>query len=107
MVGLLVADTAFDAAVSLAVSAGINASDALILHATGSIPTGSGHEEAVRLLRRAGHSTAASQLQRLLSVKSVAQYSARRCSSEEADQALQRGERLIDLARKSWGMVDT
>lgn len=93
-----VEDSAYDAASSLAASAGVNASDVILLESRGTFPSGSNHEEAVRLLRQAGFSNAASQLQRLLIIKSLSQYAARRSTPEQARQAVKAASRLIDQA---------
>ncbi len=101
-VAKLVVDSAHDAATSLAVSAAINASDVILIRATGTAPTGAGaHAEAVKSLSRAGFPTAAKQLSRQLHYKNPAQYLARRLMRSEADQAITRAERLIEQARKA------
>jgi hypothetical protein len=96
----IMGDSAFDATVSLAVSAGINSSDVIMLKATGSFPTREQHDRAARLLDEAGFASAGRQLTRLLALKPSAQYSARRCTQNEAVQALQNARRLFDRAKQ-------
>jgi len=91
----------FDAAVSLAVSAGINAGDAACLQFLGVLPSGQDHGEAPRALQRAGHHQASSLLSRLLSVKSKAQYSVKRCTPVDADVAVKRADRMLRTVRAS------
>lgn len=92
------APSEWDAAVSLAVSAGINAADVIILLKTGNFGGGE-HDGAVRTLKRLGYGTEASQLSFLLRLKSTAQYSARRCTLSEAEDCLKRAARLLGSAR--------
>ena len=58
----------FDAATSLAVSAGINSGDALCVSRLGASSSGQDHNEAVNLLRKHGFDQASSFLGRLLRV---------------------------------------
>lgn len=100
---LLVASFAFeggtyDAAASLAVSAAINASDALCAM-RGRVPSGRDHQDAVQSLRRNGFQQASNILARVLAIKQKSQYSARRVSRSEADDAVKRAERLLELAK--------
>jgi uncharacterized protein (UPF0332 family) len=90
---------AFDAAVSLAVSAGINASDALILDFTGTIPSGQDHRGAIPLLKRAADRDTARQLEYLLNLKSKAQYAVQTCTEIEAAEVLKRARRLVDKSK--------
>jgi len=88
----------FDPAVSLAVSAAVNASDALCIIATGGFPSGDRHADAAGLLRKAGYSQAGTHLARVLAVKNKAQYSVTRCSERDAVDAIKHAQRLLDQA---------
>jgi hypothetical protein len=94
----LAGDAYFDAAASLAVSAAINASDALSVLAKGSYLTGDNHDEAAVWLRKAGFQTASKHLARALAYKSKAQYSAARCTEKDAADAIKHARRLLDEA---------
>ncbi len=86
----------YDSVVSLAVSAGINYSDALCLISLGRYSSGGSHEDIFALLRKcsgAGDSVAR-HLRPLLRVKSKAQYSINVCSAKEADDTLRHAERI-------------
>lgn len=100
MAALAVDGESWDACVSLSVSAGVNASDAVLLQRIGTIVAGDSHEEAVRVLRKNSEGNVANQLARLLSVKHKAQYSALRCTAAEADAAYKRGERILEMAKQ-------
>jgi len=86
----------FDAAVSNAATAAINAGDALCLLSVGQHFSGGQHERAVSELRQAGYRQESEQLSRILGVKTKAQYSGRRCTRQEADDAVKRAERLSE-----------
>ncbi|WP_092555728.1 HEPN domain-containing protein [Herbiconiux ginsengi] len=89
---------AFDAAVSMSVSASINASDAIILSHGGLISNAADHNRATRTL--AGLDRAASrQLQRALSIKHKAQYSIQRCTQADATTGLALAERLLERSQ--------
>lgn len=105
---LSVADVAlgaecFDAAVSLAVSAAVNASDALCLEAAGRYSTTSNHADALALLRQCGvaGTSASKNLQRVLKLKTKAQYSSNRCKAKEAEDAYMYAERVLSTV-KTW-----
>ncbi|MFE0174297.1 HEPN domain-containing protein [Streptomyces sp. NPDC059002] len=105
---LTVADTAlacefFDAAVSLSVSAAINGSDVLCIEMLGRYSTGKSHDEALSLLRRCGvaGTSVSRHLQKILKLKSKAQYSPARCRRKEAEDTYKQAERLIDFM-KTW-----
>lgn len=105
---LLMADVAveneqWDAGVSLAASAGINAADALSLDVVGRFPQGRSHEEIVPLLRKCGATGDAviRHLRRLFRVKGKAQYGTARCTPREAGDALLHAQRAYDLVRRS------
>jgi len=91
----------FDAATSLAVSAGINAGDGLCLAKLDVLPSGQDHGEAPRVLQRAGYGQVGSLLSRLLSVKFKGQYSLKRCTRSEADTAIKRADRILRAVRSS------
>lgn len=93
----------FDAAVSLAVSAAINASDAAIVLCGGQIPRGSSHDAAVTVLRKSVDEVAARQLARVLSFKNKAQYDVKRCTRADAEDAIRAAERVLS---KSKGLVE-
>lgn len=95
-------DDQFDVAAELAVTAGINGSDAICCVALGHHARGEDHREAVRLLRGASRE-AANALERLLEVKSVASYGDR-IGGQKARSALRSARRLLDLAESHLGM---
>lgn len=90
---------AYDAAVSLAISAAINASDALVLDFSGSMPSGQDHHGAIALLKRATDRDTARQLDYVLNLKSKAQYAVQRCTAVEAAEVLKRAKRLVTKSR--------
>ncbi len=90
---------AYDAAASLAVSAAINASDALLLHRSCVLPQAEDHRRAVTLLRQYGFVQASTQLSRILGVKNKAQYQVQSCTLKEAADAIQRTGRLLESVR--------
>lgn len=103
----LASDGYFDASVSLAVSAAINAADVLCLAATGNYPSGQNHDRAPVLLKMAGLSIEGSQLTRVLGVKTKAQYSPARCTEKDATEAVKSAQRLVQSAtRKAKGYLD-
>jgi len=84
---------------SLAVLAGIAASDAACCAALGLRSRGDNHDEAVAVLRRIrGATDAANALQRLLRIKNDAQYGLGAISASKRDAALRRAGKLVDLA---------
>lgn len=92
---------AFDSATSLAVSAAINASDALIIAAGQPLPRGRDHGQAVTILRHASDLPTSRQLGRALQLKNKAQYDLNRCTRADAEDAIKVAERLIAKARGS------
>ena len=90
-----------DAALSLAVLAGINAADALCLSRLGRHAHTRSHHDAISYLRECGPAgdNVARQLQRLLDNKSKAQYSIYRCTPTEARDAYRRAERIVGIVR--------
>lgn len=96
-----------DAAVSLAVSAGVNYVDALCLQRLGRRAGRSeGHEDALGLLRKCGGvgDTVARHYRRLLRNKTKAQYSAQECTDREASETIQHAERIRNLVRDDIGL---
>lgn len=90
----------FDAAVSLAASAAVNAADVIQLLAAGEIRQGRDHTQAVGTLRKAGQVRAASNLSYCLSVKQKAQYASKRCTAVESRTAVLRAQRILSRARQ-------
>lgn len=99
----LAVDQYYDAAVSLAATAAINASDALIVLSGGAIPGRQEHQAAVKVLRSRVNAAAANHLAGALRQKSKSQYSAQQCSSKEAEEAVLHSGRLLDQLRTSVG----
>ena len=91
-----------DAAVSLAVSAGVNYSDALCLYRLGRRAAGSSHDDVFEMLRKCGGvgDAVARHHRRLLKNKSKAQYSTQECSAQEAKDAVQHAGRIGSLVHK-------
>lgn len=89
----------WDAAASNAVSAAINASDALILQHGAAPPRGQDHAQAVTVLRRVVDADASRQLHRALSHKNRAQYDSVRSTASQADEAIRVAGRLVDKAK--------
>jgi HEPN domain-containing protein len=90
---------AYDAAVSLAVSAAINAADGLCVLRSGTYPSGRNHDEVVGILRKAGFDQVAKTLASVLAVKDKAQYSPRRCTPDDASAAVKRAGRVVGAAK--------
>ncbi|WP_157413065.1 hypothetical protein [Aeromicrobium sp. Root236] len=93
-------DQAFDAATSLAVSAAVNASDAILLIEVGTYPTGGQHMHALTLLREAGYGRAARHLGACLGLKNKAQYAVSACTRGNADAAVSHATRIVDAAAR-------
>lgn len=96
----LASDGYFDASVSLAVSASINAADVLCLATSGYYSSGQNHDRAPAILKKAGLSIESSQLARVLGVKVKAQYSPARCTDRDATEAVKSAQRLIRSATR-------
>ena len=90
---------AYDAVVSLAASAAINASDALILDFSETMPSGKDHHGAIALLKRATDRDTARQLEYVLNLKPKAQYAVSGCTVIEATEALKRAKRLVTKSK--------
>jgi uncharacterized protein (UPF0332 family) len=100
----------FNSAVSAAVRVGIQACDAVCLAFDGRRSADQDHNRAVVLLRETGKGSEevnqkATQLQRLISEKNIADYGIRRPSLDEARRSVQRaeafyvwGKRQVELA---------
>lgn len=91
----------YDAACSLAASAGINSSDVLLLVHGKPIPSGSDHALALAALKSIGQAQARNQLQRVLAAKTKAQYKPVRCTLAEAEASVRAANRLWTKAKES------
>ena len=89
---------AYNAAASLAVSAGINASDSMILASGGVLPNASDHRQSTRTLKRLNPGASA-QLTRLLGVKNKAQYLLQMCTKSDAEIAIRAASKLMENGR--------
>lgn len=91
------AGTTENVVASLAVLAGIAASDAICGQALGKRSSGEAHQEAVALLKTATTNgpTYAKDLNRLLSLKANAQYSSNMLTRSSSDEAVKWSERLV------------
>lgn len=89
-----------NAATANAVTAGINAKDAICLTLTGRTKKADNHDEAVAELKAAGPSGAVltTTLSRLLRLKTKAQYQPASVSATDAKKAVEWAERLVDAA---------
>lgn len=86
---------------SLAVLAGIAASDAACCAALGLCSRGASHDEAVSVLRRVrGAGDAANALARLLRIKNDAQYGLGALSAAKRDAALHHAAKLLGFAER-------
>lgn len=101
-VAALVVDDWRDGAVSAAVSAGINAADALMVLATGDFEMHGRHDNAPAALTGQGFASEAKQLRALIAVKNRAQYSADRCTQKQARDAVARAIRLVESAQNEY-----
>ena len=90
------------AATSLAIHAGINAADAVCGARLNKRATGHDHRETIRLLGQAGDdgSQLAKDLQRLLPLKTTAEYEPDDVPLSKAFTAVQRAKRCVDVARR-------
>lgn len=100
MAGLAMDDTSPDVAISLAAISAINSSDAILLVAKGSFPSGQEHEKAASELIAAGFGQEATHLRRAIGNKHKAQYQARHCSMRDAEVAQSHAQRLLDSAKE-------
>lgn len=89
-----------NAAASNAVTAGINAKDALCYALAGRSAAADDHKSAVAELRALGPAAreAAAALDRLLGMKDRAQYDRRSVTSTDAQAAVRRAETLVEAA---------
>lgn len=93
------ATTSTGVSASMAVLAGIAASDAACCAALGRRAQGDDHREAVEVLRGvSGSADAANALSRLLAIKSEAQYGLARVSPAKRATALRLAGKLVDFA---------
>jgi hypothetical protein len=90
------------AATSLAVHAGISASDAICGARTGQRAAGSDHGQAVALLGQAGREgkDAARLLTRLMPLKNGAEYEPQDVPKASATRAVEQAERIVQIARQ-------
>lgn len=93
----------YDSAVSLAVSAGVNFSDAYQVRRTGGYLKGQDHRSAAVVLQRLGPTGAAMarSFSRLLSLKNKSQYMTARCTKIEAERAIRYASAMQDLVLES------
>ncbi|MER7272051.1 HEPN domain-containing protein [Micromonospora carbonacea] len=95
----------YDAAVSLSVSAAVNAADLFLLTRQGRYSKGGSHQEAMSALRK--HGAVGSDLARRLGIalknKTKAQYEAARCSVQEAETAFLHAQRMTETACLAYG----
>jgi|SRR5665811_102182 len=90
------------AATSLAIHAGINAADAVCGARLKERAAGQGHREVIKLLGRSGDdgSLLAKDLQRLLPLKTTAEYEPDDIPLTKASTAVERAKRCVDVARR-------
>lgn len=93
-----------NAACSLAVTAGINAKDAVCLLTVGYTDKADDHTKAVNELRRSGTTgrAMAETLRRLLGSKTKSQYSSSSINAKDAHDAVTRTGRLVDVAKEAF-----
>ena len=91
----------FDAAVSAAAIAGVNASDVVTLVRVGTRSASGSHSDALELLQESGGNgnAMAASLGTLLTYKNPAQYQNRLFNNEEAADAITIAASMVDLAR--------
>ena len=92
-----------NAACSTAVTAAINANDALCLARLSKFSTASSHGEALDLARQCGRagSQVATLLERVLKAKDKAQYDTASVRPAEAKQVVDRAERIVGLVQEA------
>lgn len=93
------------ASTSLAIHAGINASDAVTGVRVGHRAAGQDHDEVLVLLRTAGPDgqAVAKDLMRLLPMKTKAEYEPDDIPRSDAVKAVDRARRIVDVARRITG----
>lgn len=91
-------DDSRNAVVSLCVTAGINAADAVVTVHERVVDNNRNHDHAPRILRRLGFDAMASALARLLALKNKSQYSVHACSATDASAALFSATKMLELA---------
>jgi hypothetical protein len=96
------------AATSLAVHAGINAADAVCGARLGQRAAGDDHDQVLDLLGRAGRdgTAVATELRRLLPLKTKAEYEPDDVAPSVAAKAVERAERCVGVARVVAAQVD-
>ncbi len=92
----------YDAATSNAVISGINSKDAICLATTGTSNKSEHHMSAVNELKSASPDAAkvAAAFQRLLSIKSKAQYHQHATTKPKAEAAISQAQRMVDVAER-------
>jgi len=95
-------DGLYDAATSNAVTSGINSKDAICLATTGRTNKSDNHTSAVTELKTASReaSAVAPAFQRLLAIKSKAQYHERAAPKSQAIAAVRQAQRMLDVAER-------
>lgn len=90
------------AATSLAIHAGINAADAVTGVRLGQRAAAQDHDEALLLLRTAGPdgTAVATELARLLPMKTRAEYAPDDIPKSDASKAVERARRIVEVARR-------
>lgn len=91
----------FIAATSLAIHAGINASDAICGARLGERAAGDSHDQALALLRTAGKDgiEVEKELRRLLPLKTKAEYEPDEVAAGVATKAVERAQRCVSIAQ--------
>jgi hypothetical protein len=87
-----------NALVSLCVTAGINAADAVVSAHERAVDANRNHDQAPRVLRQLGLDSMAAALSRLLGLKNKAQYSVRPCTAADVAAALYSARKMLELA---------
>ena len=91
-------DDSRNAVVSLCITAGINAADAVVSVRERVVSQNRNHDQAPGTLRRLGLDAMASALSRLLGLKNKSQYSTSACSAADAKAALYSATKVLELA---------
>ncbi len=100
--GLVMEYGRYNAACSLAVTAGINSKDVICILSVGYTDKSDNHGKAVDDLRKSGPigKRMTETLRKLLGQKTKSQYSPASVSATDADAAVKRAERLFDAAKE-------
>jgi len=91
----------YNAAASNAVTSGINSKDAICMKRNGRINKTESHTDAVRDLKRAGRdgSALASNLTRLISIKTKAQYQSTSVAPSASRRAVEQAKKMYEAAQ--------